>query len=75
LRDKKQIVEKLILKIYQNPKKEILIRHQLNKIFRELTPLDVLQIEKDLISMNLPKGVVELLCDVKLMKLLSIKKR
>ena len=64
--DRKEVLKKLILRLHKDPDSVERIKKDFGNLVRELTPLEIAQVEQELVREGLPSESIQLLCDVHL---------
>ncbi|MDK2954031.1 MAG: uncharacterized protein PWQ27_1414 [Kosmotoga sp.] len=65
--NKKEVLKNLIKQLHENPNENFgKIQEQFKHLIRELTPIEISQVEQELINEGTPAETIQLMCDVHL---------
>ncbi len=65
--NKKEVLKNLIKQLHENPNENFgKIQEQFKHLIRELTPVEISQVEQELINEGTPAETIQLMCDVHL---------
>lgn len=64
--ERKGIIKQIVKKVHEDPKSLNDVKERFQKIIRELTPLEIAQIEQEMIQEGISADTIHLMCDVHL---------
>jgi len=64
--ERKEIIKQILKKVHENPRNLDKVKETFQEVIRELTPLEVAQIEQEMIREGIPAETIHLMCDVHL---------